>query len=589
MDIIRKQISLDSCRSHKKGLLPFVDDNGIVIDVTEKDNFNYGGFVFDLEYEKCNNNNECEKISIKYLDIISCYNYIIDKLRSGIYGYGSDVNNEFIVELCNDSYNCVNEKEYKCEDKNLLDFIPLDINDFIQITDNSYKNIKKLDEGYYVLIEDYKNVIDRAIYISQKIFNKTYKDGLTAYKDFINFVFYLTQKDNYDNHKLVINKNNDQKIILSYNSYSFYLVKPYVEIPILLEEESIFNNINYTYENTYGGKNGPIFVNGENYNGITNGDIIYDLTDSEFNFYIEENSVKSGLKKEFINVNIEVESKLSSLYHYSAIEIDEDIFGIPSCSSSTIYKCHFNDGIWDGTYSSVETSTSGFICKNGEKLTAGEKEYHNIPFLNCLYDNRNGYYDNGDYYFSVSYGLNDSSNPIKIPFEKDKNLNINDDICDYIKDIISGDSGDSIEIEYVIGGDIKHSDDKGIVYKEKLGYKLNSKITNVDGYEIELYYVDINYDSNIQSIYNKDLDTYCDVRMATITAMTICDVWQNGIAVNLPLFTKENSESLYSNPKMNINMTFNRGNAAGWEKHFKLSECNTMKDLENYGNNFFNI
>ena len=30
-------------------------------------------------------------------------------------------------------------------------------------------------------------------------------------------------------------------------------------------------------------------------------------------------------------------------------------------------------------------------------------------------------------------------------------------------------------------------------------------------------------------------------------------------------------------------------NAAAWEKHFKLSECNTLEDLENYGNNFFNI
>lgn len=588
MDIIRKQISLDSCRSHRKGLLPFVDDNGIVIDVTEKDNFNYGGFVFDLEYEKCNNNNECEKISIKYLDIISCYNYIIDKLRSGIYGYGSDVNNEFIVELCNDSYNCVNEKEYKCEDKNLLDFIPLDINDFIQITDNSYKNIKKLDEGYYVLIEDYKNVIDRTIYISQKIFNKTYKDGLTAYKDFINFVFYLTQKDNDDNHKLVINKNNDQKIILSYNSYSFYLVKPYVEIPILLEEESIFNNINYTYENTYGGKNGPIFVNGENYNGITNGDIIYDLTDSEFNFYIEENSVKSGLKKEFINVNIEVESKLSSLFHESSIEIDEDIFGIPDVSEVDLqfYKCHFNNGIWDGKSIAI-TNTNGFLCKNGETLRPNSNEYHSITFLNCLYDNRNGYYGNGDYYFSVRYNKNDSSHPIRIPFKEGELLNINDNTCDFISAITYNEN--SVEITYVIGAEINNKYKTGIVYKEKLDYRLKSKITNVDGYEIELYYEDINYDSNIQSIYNKDLDTYCDVRMATITAMTICDVWQNGIAVNLPLFTKENSESLYSNPKMNINMTFNRGNAAGWEKHFKLSECNTMKDLENYGNNFFNI
>jgi len=28
---------------------------------------------------------------------------------------------------------------------------------------------------------------------------------------------------------------------------------------------------------------------------------------------------------------------------------------------------------------------------------------------------------------------------------------------------------------------------------------------------------------------------------------------------------------------------------SAFEKHYKLSECNTMQDLVNYGNNFFNI
>ena len=81
----------------------------------------------------------------------------------------------------------------------------------------------------------------------------------------------------------------------------------------------------------------------------------------------------------------------------------------------------------------------------------------------------------------------------------------------------------------------------------------------------------------------------CDVRMANIIKMIRGEVWKNGLYVDIPLFTKEISDSLTTIPKIDVDITFNRGNAAGWEKYFKLSECNTMKDLENYGNNFFNL
>ena len=77
--------------------------------------------------------------------------------------------------------------------------------------------------------------------------------------------------------------------------------------------------------------------------------------------------------------------------------------------------------------------------------------------------------------------------------------------------------------------------------------------------------------------------------MANIIKMTIGDIWKEDLVIGGPLFTKEISDSLTTMPKIDVDITFNRGNAAGWEKYFKLSECNTMKDLENYGNNFFNL
>ena len=55
------------------------------------------------------------------------------------------------------------------------------------------------------------------------------------------------------------------------------------------------------------------------------------------------------------------------------------------------------------------------------------------------------------------------------------------------------------------------------------------------------------------------------------------------------LITKHNTDALQEEPKYNINLNFNRGASVAWENHFKLSECNTMEDLENYGNNYFNL
>ena len=49
MEIIKKQISIDACRSHKPGLLPFVHSiNGEIINDTSNENHNYGHFVCDL-------------------------------------------------------------------------------------------------------------------------------------------------------------------------------------------------------------------------------------------------------------------------------------------------------------------------------------------------------------------------------------------------------------------------------------------------------------------------------------------------------------------------------------------------------------
>ena len=159
--------------------------------------------------------------------------------------------------------------------------------------------------------------------------------------------------------------------------------------------------------------------------------------------------------------------------------------------------------------------------------------------------------------------------------------------CDFISAIKRNEN--SVEITYVIGAEKNKKNDTGIVYKEVLNYNKVNKNTFVDGFEVDLWYEYLDYDTNIKSIYNTEYNMDCDVRMANIIKMIRGEVWKNGIYVDIPLFTKEISDSLTTMPKIDVDITFNRGNAAGWEKYFKLSECNTMKDLENYGNNFFNL
>jgi hypothetical protein len=41
--------------------------------------------------------------------------------------------------------------------------------------------------------------------------------------------------------------------------------------------------------------------------------------------------------------------------------------------------------------------------------------------------------------------------------------------------------------------------------------------------------------------------------------------------------------------KMDIDVEIDRGNAAAFERHLKLSECNSFEDLYNYGNNYYNL
>lgn len=559
MEVIRKKISIDSCRSHKKGLLPFVDEGDIQIDIPniynedgskKYPNNNYGQFVCDL---KTNG-----KV-IKYLDIINAYNFIINKIMSGFFGYGIKDDERFIVTECKEKPFVCDDNKYLCYDdfqeekEEFIDYVfnkfkILNINDFININGKSFeKKFENEENGYYVLVENFDEIVKKDNYFSSLLFNKIEM----PYNN-----YFVKQVKKHFINRVITTEN------FNVESKSFNLVKPTVDIHIFLDNEITNETIYYPYEYSYNEDRNEIYL----------------IYDDSLDYITKEKSFK--------DVNFEVESKLDSLYHYSAIELNEDIFGIPK-DDFNIYSCYFLNGKWN---SSVITDTKNFKCKNGEKLRAGTKEYHNIPFLSCL-NYMNEYKDGGTYYFSVRY-KNDISTPIDIPFKVGEELNITTypngvEACDFIKSIKYNNS--NVEITYVIGAEKNKKDNTGIVYKEILNYNKTVKRTFVDGFEVDLYYNYLDYDTNIKSIYNVDYNMECNVRVANIIKMEMGDINNSGYAIDIPLFTKEISDSLTTTPKIDVDITFNRGNAAGWEKHFKLSECNTMKDLENYGNNFFNL
>lgn len=533
MEIIKKQISIDACRSHKPGLLPFVHSiNGEIINDTSNENHNYGHFVCDLSGATG---------VFKYLDIIRRYNEIKEILRPAIYCKCKNnvlkICEKPIIDNCDGGCDC-GETFYEYEPRNINDFINKDGRYYEHISGN----IEELnDDGCYILINNYN------IYEEYEEWGKNNGISSSSLGSYFTFIQYV-----------------ENNLIYGNNPGEFDLVTPTVDIPILLEEEYSIDTMYYPYEYTYSGEGTIIKINGEEYSGIT-GEEIVEISDAS-------NSQSDYVEYE---TPITVESKLQSLIHPTAInfgynsDINDDVFGIPNGEPKMIDK-------------------DGNIIEDKSLI-----DYRKILFKSGI---------SSEGYYLVEY-YNDK-NIISLPFLSGIPINVETVViehselkeyqekkCDVITRIDKETENGYIIIEYIIGATLngtKYDERTGIHYQEKLKLHSRGIVINVDdiSYEVEYEYLD--YDTNLETVYNEEYKTYIDIRKAEIIGMPIGSIYNTMVKQSL-MFTKEGSDSLISTPKIDIDLTFNRGNAAGWEKHFKLSECNTMQDLENYGNNFFNL
>ena len=248
--------------------------------------------------------------------------------------------------------------------------------------------------------------------------------------------------------------------------------------------------------------------------------------------------------------------------------------------------------LWKYTYDGEKWSHSNqearFANKTcGDGLSNGEcvnvNIYRTVSIDAIVQAMLSGASTDGSYYFYVKY-KNDKETPMKIPFTVgvvDGNGISN----------ISYDS-DFVTFEYFYNY---------IKYKETYKYNTGQTMEIVlDGYEnITIYYNEIDYDFTEQTIYNKHYGLYREGNLADIVQYREGHVWcdddLNGYVasaetINAPIFKEEYLLGISSTFKADVNVTINRGNAAAFERHFKLSECNSMEDLEVMGNGqFFNL
>ena len=217
------------------------------------------------------------------------------------------------------------------------------------------------------------------------------------------------------------------------------------------------------------------------------------------------------------------------------------------------------------------------------------------------------------YFFMVKYN-NSPESPMTIPYKKGNTANVylvqsgtsggTDWVYrgDFIDTISSGNS--VFEATYVIGG--YYSGDSrgnfispvtgtGDIYREK--YTLQEEHVDyvaLDGVDNVPVYSDyIDFDGAAKEFYSPRYGLYRTGNTANIISATSGEFWvkkDDGSYANDAYLAKEEYLTAFSlPPKVDVNVTIDRGGASAFEKHYKLSECNTMQDLTQYGNNFFNI
>ncbi len=376
----------------------------------------------------------------------------------------------------------------------------------------------------------------------------------------------------------------------------FSYAVPFVSFPITLEDEHEYSGLYETYADA---------------------SVVKDFNERQ---YLKEFSAGTEITRWIENPGCYVESQLVEVMDEDATEVD-GITGVWTTFSGgpQIFKCTFHTGNPSNTTNRIVKVHNGWwecaeysgtiTCGDGEDVRAGQAKYRSVTILDCI-KNVVGNANNGDVYYFLAKKdngyLNGAQTNIRtfgVPYKKDAKIHnlrsIEGETDIYMGDFIDiiNDSQGIWTIEYVIGGlftttnATSYIPKTGVRYRESYPItKKQSIITFMDGSEnVQVFYDALDMDSYKTVVYSEEYGLFRKANRAEVIGMEVGTMFNEDRMIMAPIFTKEGSSSFIDDPKKVFDITFNRGAAAAFESHFKLSECNTFEDLKNYGNNHFNL
>ena len=214
--------------------------------------------------------------------------------------------------------------------------------------------------------------------------------------------------------------------------------------------------------------------------------------------------------------------------------------------------------------------------------------------------------DGTTYFFMVRY-KNSPEYPMTIPYKTGNTTNvycIDKDSALYRGDFIPTQyaprvSGNKITFKYVIGGRFTMDEygnfgrwiaGTGDIYQEEYSFESSHldyyAIDGVDDVPVYSQYID--FQGSAKEFYSPRLNLYRTGNTAEILEVNKTgDVWKKDFSYDAYLTKEDYLINFSSPPEVDVNVAIDRGGVSAFERHYKLSECNTMQDLENYANGWF--
>lgn len=158
-------------------------------------------------------------------------------------------------------------------------------------------------------------------------------------------------------------------------------------------------------------------------------------------------------------------------------------------------------------------------------------------------------------------------------------------------------SGADVELCRMSNNDedyVYNGGNKGIIYEDTYKFTARKASAIIEGEERQFVYLDIDYNYSSDPVVYENIGFYHDVvPMSEVTARTQ-SVTEGGIPVsvnfqNADYFMEDYQLGLSFVANNNENVYIDRGSAAAFERHLRLSEVDTIEDLENYGNGMFKM